>query len=80
MQSISNQAGGGGSMATPTINASQIKSLDLGRRDKPDYFALTGTMVLSVCVCMCVCVCVCVCVRGVRLLKKLVSRLSRLLL
>ena len=54
MQSISNQAGGGGSMATPTINASQIKSLDLGRRDKPDYFALTGTFVYCVCVCVCV--------------------------
>lgn len=43
VQSISNQAGAG-SMLTPTIVASQIKSLDLGRRDKPDYFDLAGTI------------------------------------
>ena len=38
MSSLSTQGGGGGSFINAHLTLQQIRELDLGKRDKPDFF------------------------------------------
>lgn len=45
--SLSGQKGAGGGVGAPYLSFGQVKELDLGRKDKPDYFTVKGSVTFA---------------------------------